>query len=190
MRTTHPLHWLAASALVMALGSACSKPAAPESTATSKSAPMAADGAITPDLSADSCKLLPPEQIESYKAAHTAFTSQPGLEPQFVKGQLFKDEETIRFKWPHMAAQQLSLRKYLLINCGERELGGSPLYETPPGSGQGEAKLFTNAAGSSYPDGTPAIIEISTLENIDLKTMTGKTVVQGRYLVRFNGPRD
>lgn len=174
---------------IASLGAACSKPAAPQA-AADKAVPATASGAITPDLSSDRCKLLSPDQIESYKASHEVFTGQPGLEPLFEKGHLFKDEEVIHFKWNKMSTKPVTLRKYLLKNCSELELGGSPLYETPPGSGQIEAVLHTNAAGSDYPDGTPGVVEIISTEDIDMKTMTAKTVIQGRYLVRFNSPKD
>lgn len=175
---------LATTLLCSALLVACSKSAEPATAAAPKKA-----STDTPDLSADYCKLMPPERIAEYTAAHGVFTSQAGVEPQFTKGQLFKDGDTIRFKWARAASQPLLLRKFLLKDCSERELGGSPLDETPPGSGEVSAVLHTSAAGSDYPDGTPGIVEVLTVENIDSTTMSGTTVVQGRYFVHFNGPK-
>ncbi|MES2885672.1 MAG: hypothetical protein V4709_12760 [Pseudomonadota bacterium] len=185
MRTTHPLHLLAAAALVMAFSSACSKPA---SESTPKTV-AATSSAFTPDLSDDYCKLLPPERIAEYQAAHDAFSSEAGLVPQFEKGHSFKDGDSIQFQWGQAATQNLNITVTVLRNCSMRGLMNDNLYETPPGSGVVAVPLQISGGGSSYPDGSPALVEVSRTEIVDAAAMKAKTTIIGRYTVRVTGPK-
>lgn len=158
-----------------------------EAAAETAAAAPASDGSLTPDTSNDRCKLLPPENIAEYKRAHDLFNSAPGLEPQFSKGQLFKDGETVRFKSTEAGGGPYGVDVSLLRNCSVAGLGGFFLNETAPGSGEFVGTLYTSAHGSSYPSGTPGLLQITKTE-VDSATMTGKTKVIAEYTIRLQEP--
>ena len=147
-------HALLSGLLLASLGG-CSKTATPAATVA---AAPSANGAITPDLSNDRCKLIPPDQVAEYGAAHDVFKGVKGLEPQFTKGQLFQDQGLIAFQWKNAATQPLNLRVDLLRNCRQSTVSDQSLRETPAGSGVASTALFTSNHGSDYPSGTPALV--------------------------------
>jgi len=175
------------AALLMLSSAGCSKSPSPPA---ADAAPKASSSdAFTPDMSNDYCKLLPPERIAEYQAAHDVFTSEPGLEPQFEKGHAFKDGDSIQFKWNQAATQNLNITVSVLLNCSIRGLMNDNLYETPPGSGVVAVPLQISGGGSSYPNGTPGLVEVSRTEIIDAAAMKAKTTIIGRYTVRVTGPK-
>lgn len=179
---------LAALALAQSL-SACGKSDAPATASATPAVVAKADGSLTPDISNDRCKLIPPDQVAEYQAAHDVFKGAEGLEPQFSKGQLFHDQEAIRFKWKHASSQPLGISVELLRNCSQVTVHKSPLYEQPKGSDTLSTPLYTSNAGSSYPPGTPAVVRvISTV--VDTQTMRGTTTTVGEYTIRLEGPKD
>ena len=176
---------LSSAALLLALAAGCSKSADPAASTTA----AAANGAITADTSNQACKLIPPEQVAEYVAAHDLFKGAPGLEPQFTKGQLFHDQDRISFKWEQASSQPLSVVIDLLRNCSQATVTDQVLREEPEGSGIVSATMFTGNHGSGYPAGTPAVARVTSTV-VDSATMTGKTTVIGEYLVRLEGPKD
>lgn len=182
----------AAALVLLAVLAACSKTGPSDAPASKAGAAptTAAAGALTPNLSADVCKLLPPERISEYKAAHDVFTSEAGLEPAFEKGHSFRDGETITFKWNQGSARPLGLTVSVLKDCSPREIMNSPLFETAAGSGQFAVPLGISGGGSSYPDGSPGLVEVTTTQVTDAVNMKGKTTVIGSYTVRLTGPKN
>ncbi|MDP3857330.1 MAG: hypothetical protein Q8Q73_06140 [Stagnimonas sp.] len=180
---------LAALALAAGLGACGNSSETPAATPASPAAAARVDGSITPDISNDRCKLIPPEQVAEYQAAHDVFKGAEGLEPQFTKGQLFHDQEVIRFKWTHASSQPLGISVDLLQRCSQNTVHNSPLYEEPKGSGKLSTPLYTSNAGSDYPSGTPAVVRV-TLTVVDTQTMRGTTTTVGEYTIRLEGPKD
>lgn len=172
-------------AMLLMLG-ACDKTSESASTAA---ATVAASGPLTPDISADRCKLLPPENIADYQRAHDVFTGVAGLTPEFEKGELFAAGDIISFKWDQAAKQSLNLEVSLLRQCSETAIQNTTLYETPAGSGTVSSPMYNSAAGSSYPSGTPGVVRV-TMTEVDMQTMKGKTTLLGEYTIRLEGPKD
>ena len=176
--------------LVAALAfSGCSKaPDAPaKSSAPAPTAASAASGA--PDTSDDYCKLIPAEQVAEYVRLHDVFTSSPDLTPEFEKGKLFANGETMSFKWRKPDSGPLFIEITLLRRCSVATITSQTLYETAPGSGVIANQLHTSNAGSAYESGTPGVVRVLSTE-VDTKTMTGKTTTLGEYSIRLEGPRD
>ncbi len=175
-------------AAVLALGACKSgnETGATETTAVeTAAAALASDGSLTPDTSSDRCQLLPPENIAEYKRAHDLFNSAPGLTPQFNKGQLFKGGDTVSFKSTEAGSGPYGVDVSLLRDCSVVALGGFFLSETAPGELSG--MILTSAAGSSYPPGTPGLMQI-TRTVVDSATMTGKTTIVAEYTIRLQEP--
>lgn len=172
------------SALLLATAlAACGKSASPAQAETAN------DSAIIADVSDDYCKQIPPEQLADYKAAHDQFSGPEGLTPLFVKGQLFHDNEEIRFKWKDADTKIIGIRVVLLRHCSEPPIHDSPLYVVSPGSGEVSTPLYTSNAGSRYPSGTPALVQITSTK-VDAQKMTGTTTVIGQYTIRVEGPKE
>lgn len=180
-----PLFPAALSGALLLLGmlAACGKSAAPTPPAASN------DGAIVADVSDEHCRQIPPEQLADYKAAHDQFSGPDGLTPLFVKGQLFHDNEEIRFKWKDADSKLIGIRVVLLRRCSEAPIHDSPLYVVSPGSGEVSTPLYTSNSGSRYPSGTPALVEITSTQ-VDAEKMTGTTTVIAQYTIRVEGPKD
>lgn len=178
------------TALVLTEGlSACGMGDAPSGSPATPAAVAKAVGSLMPDISHDRCKLIPPEQVAEYQAAHDFFKGAEGLEPQFIQGQLFHDQEAIRFKWTHAASQPLGISVELLRNCTQATVHNSPLYEEPKGSGKLSTPLYTGHSGSRYPPGTPAVVRVTSTV-VDSQTMRGATTTVGEYTIRLEGPKD
>lgn len=186
MFTSHRTPLLLTALLLAAGVTACGKGDAPS---PAPAAAAKADGRITPDLSNERCKLIPPEQVAEYQAVHDVFKGAEGLEPQFTKGQLFRDQDAIRFQWTHATSQPLGISVELLRNCSQTTVHNSPLYEDPKGSGQLGTPLYTSNSGSDYPSGTPAVVRVTSTV-VDTQTMRGTTTTVGEYTIRLEGPKD
>lgn len=175
-------------AATLALG-ACKSGTEAATTDAAPAPAAAANDSLTPDTSNQRCQLLPPENIAEYKRAHDLFNSAPGLEPQFKKGQLFKDGDTLSFKATDGGSGPYGVDLSLLRNCSVSALSGFFLNETAAGSGEFAGTIHTSAAGSSYPSGTPALLQI-TRTVVDTATMTGKTTVIAEYTIRLQEPAE
>lgn len=175
---------ISVSVLPFAMGlGGCAKSAAPAVAGPSTV------GAIVADVSDDHCRQIPPEQLAEYKAAHDQFSGPEGLTPLFVKGQLFHDNEEIRFKWKDADSKIIGIRVVLLRHCSEPPIHDSPLYVVSPGSGEVSTPLYTSNSGSRYPSGTPALVQITSTK-VDVEKVTGSTTVIGQYTIRVEGPKD
>jgi len=173
------MHRLITTLLLSATLAACNEAGAPATTD---------NGAIVADVSDPHCAQIPPAQLVDYKAAHNQFGGPEELTPLFTKGQLFHDEEEIRFKWKQAGSQIIGIQVLLLRRCSEPVIHNSPLYEVSPGSGEVSTPLYTSNAGSSYPSGTPALVQITSTQ-VDAQKMTGTTTVIAQYTIRVEGPR-
>jgi hypothetical protein len=184
MSAPSPFAVVLASALLLAgTLAACGGSAVPAPTTPAN------DGAIVADVGDEHCQQIPPEQFADYKAAHNQFSGPDGLTPLFVKGQLFHDNEEIRFKWKDADSKIIGIRVVLLRRCSESPIHDSPLYVLSPGSGEVSTPLYTGNAGSRYPSGTPALVQV-TSTSVDAQKMTGTTTVIGQYTIRVEGPKD
>src|SRR3546814_15227318 len=105
----------------------------------------------------------------------------------FTKGQLFHNNDEIRFKWIDADTKLIGIRVVLLRHCSEPVLHDSPLYEVSPGSGEVSTPLYTANPGSRYPPGTPALVQITSTQ-VDAQRMTGTTTVIAQYTIRVEGP--
>lgn len=169
--------------LLLGVLTACGKPTASDTASTTD------NDTIVADISDDDCTQIPADQLESYKAAHDQFTGPAGLTPLFAKGQLFHDNDEIRFKWADADTRLIGIRVVLLRRCSEPVLHDSPLYVVSPGSGEVSTPLYTGNPGSRYPAGTPALVQITSTK-VDEQKMTGTTTVIAQYTIRVEGPRD
>lgn len=182
-----PYFVLLSAALALGACKSGNETAAAATAAAETAAAPAGDGSLTPDTSNSRCQLLPPENIAEYKRAHDLFNSAPGLTPQFSKGQLFKGGDTVSFKTTEAGSGPYGVDVSLLRDCSVVALGGFFLNETSPGELSG--MILTSAAGSSYPSGTPGLMQI-TRTVVDSATMTGKTTIVAEYTIRLQEPSE
>lgn len=180
MRNASRLPCLWAVGLLITALLACGREGAPAT-------PVAGE-AIAADLSDAHCTAIAAGQRASYEAAHDQFTGPPELVPLFTKGQLFRNNDEIRFKWADAGKRALGIRVTLLRACSEPMLHDSALYVVSPGSDEVSTPLYTGSTAGRYPPGTPALVQVTTA-TIDARKMISTTTVIAQYTIRVEGPR-